>query len=106
MRKEEVAYCICRTSETDRFMIGCDNCNEWYHGDCISITEEFAKRIQKFYCLMCRDKDPNLVIKIKEKKSTKKEKNESNLLVSFVFLSCFNVYYYYTFTLFMFFLDL
>ncbi|RWS10997.1 PHD finger and CXXC domain-containing protein-like protein [Dinothrombium tinctorium] len=65
---EGLVYCICRTSDTSRFMIGCDKCNEWYHGDCISITEEYAKRIQQFYCLMCRDKDPSLEIKFKEKK--------------------------------------
>lgn len=61
-------YCICRTKDTSRFMIGCDSCNEWYHGDCISITEEYAKNIIKFFCLMCRERDPMLEIKFKEKK--------------------------------------
>uniref|UniRef100_A0A2R5LHS3 CXXC-type zinc finger protein 1 n=1 Tax=Ornithodoros turicata TaxID=34597 RepID=A0A2R5LHS3_9ACAR len=66
--EDEMVYCICRTSDTSRFMIGCDNCNEWYHGDCISITETYAKNIVKFFCLICRDRDPTLEIKFKEKK--------------------------------------
>ncbi|OQR69410.1 PHD finger and CXXC domain-containing protein-like [Tropilaelaps mercedesae] len=57
---DDGVYCICRTSDTSRFMIGCDNCNEWYHGDCISITEEFAKNVSKFFCLLCRTGDPSL----------------------------------------------
>merc|ERR1719334_2442736 len=24
-------YCICKSSNEDRFMICCDNCDEWYH---------------------------------------------------------------------------
>ncbi|XP_053211936.1 CXXC-type zinc finger protein 1-like [Panonychus citri] len=67
------AYCICRSSDSTRFMIGCDSCNEWYHGDCISITEELAKTITKFYCLMCRDANPALVIEYNKDKSTSKQ---------------------------------
>lgn len=74
--EKEPVYCICRTSDTNRFMIGCDKCNEWYHGDCISITEDYAKSIKQFYCLICRDKDPSLQIKFKEKKIKKKEVKE------------------------------
>lgn len=66
--EEEAVYCICRTNDTSRFMIGCDNCNEWYHGDCISITESYAKNIIKFFCLICRERDPTLEIKFKERK--------------------------------------
>ncbi|EEC11944.1 cpg binding protein, putative, partial [Ixodes scapularis] len=32
------------------------------HGDCISITESYAKNILKFFCLICRDRDPSLEI--------------------------------------------
>ncbi|XP_054717963.1 CXXC-type zinc finger protein 1-like [Uloborus diversus] len=66
--EDELVYCICRTKDTNRFMIGCDGCNEWYHGDCISITEEYAKNIKQFFCLMCRERDSNLEIQFKEKK--------------------------------------
>ncbi|KAI1301220.1 CXXC-type zinc finger protein 1 [Halotydeus destructor] len=66
-------YCICRKKDTDRFMIGCDNCEEWYHGDCISITADFAKKIKKFFCIACREKNPALEILYKEKKPSRKK---------------------------------
>lgn len=59
-------YCICRTSNEDRFMIGCDNCDEWFHGDCIKISEMRASVIEKFYCKKCKNKDPGLEIVYKE----------------------------------------
>ncbi|XP_014352548.1 CXXC-type zinc finger protein 1 isoform X2 [Latimeria chalumnae] len=61
-------YCICRKPDINCFMIGCDNCNEWFHGDCINITEKMAKAIREWYCQSCRDKDPNLEIKYRHKK--------------------------------------
>ena len=73
----EKLYCICRTADTNRFMIGCDKCEEWFHGNCISITQEYAKRIQHFYCLLCREKDPSLEIVFKESKKQKRQKTES-----------------------------
>jgi hypothetical protein len=36
----ETLYCICRRPYTpDTFMIGCDKCHDWFHGDCVLITE-------------------------------------------------------------------
>lgn len=37
---------------------GCDNCNEWFHGDCINITEKMAKAIREWYCRQCRGEGP------------------------------------------------
>ena len=28
----------------------CDKCYEWFHGDCIGITERDAKNIRKYFC--------------------------------------------------------
>ncbi|XP_038604241.1 CXXC-type zinc finger protein 1 isoform X4 [Tachyglossus aculeatus] len=67
-------YCICRKPDINCFMIGCDNCNEWFHGDCINITEKMAKAIREWYCLQCREKDPNLEIKYRHKKAKEKER--------------------------------
>nr|CAB3235001.1 ZF(CXXC)-2 CXXC-type zinc finger protein 1 [Phallusia mammillata] len=64
-------YCICRSPDIDRFMIMCDDCEEWFHGDCINVTEKEAKHIKNFYCKPCRSKNPFL--KIKYRKSKKKE---------------------------------
>lgn len=68
MDDEGVIYCICRSSDCSRFMIGCDQCEEWYHGDCIGVTEHDAKSIKAFFCQFCREKDPSLQVKYKKKK--------------------------------------
>ncbi|OWF42331.1 CXXC-type zinc finger protein 1-like isoform X1 [Mizuhopecten yessoensis] len=70
----EAQYCICRSSDCSRFMIGCDNCEEWYHGDCIGVTQLDARSIKQFFCEMCREQNPSLDIKYKSKK--KKENKE------------------------------
>src|SRR5689334_17396378 len=36
-------------------MIACDSCNEWFHGECIGITQEMASRMTKYWCKECRD---------------------------------------------------
>lgn len=33
---------------------GCDACEEWYHGDCINITEKDAKHIKQFFCVVSK----------------------------------------------------
>lgn len=40
---------------------GCDACEEWYHGDCIHITEKEAKHIKHYYCQRCKEEDPSLL---------------------------------------------
>ncbi|XP_003267557.1 CXXC-type zinc finger protein 1 isoform X5 [Nomascus leucogenys] len=69
-------YCICRKPDINCFMIGCDNCNEWFHGDCIRITEKMAKAIREWYCRECREKDPKLEIRYRHKKSRDRDGNE------------------------------
>lgn len=36
-----------------RFYVGCDLCNNWFHGDCVGITEEMAKSLSEFVCNEC-----------------------------------------------------
>ncbi|KAJ4926808.1 hypothetical protein JOQ06_014554 [Pogonophryne albipinna] len=55
-------YCICRKADINCFMIGCDKCNEWFHGHCINITEKKAKAIREWYCMKCKGKNPSLEI--------------------------------------------
>lgn len=71
--RDEQVYCTCRTADVSRFMIGCDRCEEWYHGDCINITETEANKIRKFFCQKCREIRPGLEIKYKIKKEKKKD---------------------------------
>ncbi|KAK2176784.1 hypothetical protein NP493_640g02009 [Ridgeia piscesae] len=65
-------YCICRSTDVSTFMIGCDNCNEWYHGACIGVTQHDAQSIKKFFCQICQEKDPSLHNEYKSKKSKEK----------------------------------
>ncbi|KAK5645407.1 hypothetical protein RI129_006707 [Pyrocoelia pectoralis] len=54
IRKEKL-YCICRTPyDETRFYVGCDLCNNWFHGDCVGITEESSKTMTEFLCTECR----------------------------------------------------
>ncbi|XP_033485553.2 CXXC-type zinc finger protein 1a [Epinephelus lanceolatus] len=66
-------YCVCRKPDINCFMIGCDNCTEWFHGDCIGVSEKAAKAIRVWYCPSCRDKDSSLEIKYRLKKKEEKE---------------------------------
>ncbi|KAL9959895.1 hypothetical protein ACROYT_G033268 [Oculina patagonica] len=87
-KKEDTIYCVCRTSDTSRFMICCDKCDEWFHGECIGITKLEAKEIKQYYCRPCLEINPDLCIKYRIKKpkpekrdkvpSEKKEKQESS----------------------------
>ncbi|CAL8077921.1 unnamed protein product [Orchesella dallaii] len=66
LREPEI-YCICRSSDSTRFMIACDACEEWYHGDCVNITQSEANNIHHYYCQWCIEKDPSLEIEYKKK---------------------------------------
>ncbi|XP_035377672.1 CXXC-type zinc finger protein 1a [Electrophorus electricus] len=72
-RENAPVYCICRKPDINCFMIGCDSCNEWFHGDCINISEKMAKSIRVWYCEKCRNKDDSLEIKYRPRKSREKE---------------------------------
>ncbi|XP_014211852.1 nucleosome-remodeling factor subunit NURF301 isoform X2 [Copidosoma floridanum] len=53
--KKEKLYCLCRTPyDETKFYVGCDLCNNWFHGDCVEITEEMSKTMSEFVCTECR----------------------------------------------------
>jgi len=43
-------YCICRKPDTGKWMICCDGCEDWYHGECVKVKEEDGNLIDKYYC--------------------------------------------------------
>jgi hypothetical protein len=45
-------HCVCKRPFKG-FMIGCDSCNDWFHGSCIGITEDDGNKLQKFVCARC-----------------------------------------------------
>lgn len=51
-------YCLCQQPfEGITFMVACDHCNQWYHGKCVNITEEEAKKAKGGYvCPPCKSK--------------------------------------------------
>ncbi|KAF8412259.1 hypothetical protein HHK36_000220 [Tetracentron sinense] len=50
LRDRSVLYCICRKPYDHRAMIACDQCDEWYHFDCINLHATPAKT---YICPAC-----------------------------------------------------
>ncbi|KJR89368.1 uncharacterized protein SPSK_06021 [Sporothrix schenckii 1099-18] len=47
-------YCICRGPDDHRWMIQCDDCEDWFHGDCVKITKEEGEDMMLSYiCPNC-----------------------------------------------------
>ena len=46
------------------FSRACDNCEEWYHGDCIGITEVDANDIKHYYCDKCQGMEKKIPLPI------------------------------------------
>ncbi|XP_070067591.1 CXXC-type zinc finger protein 1 [Drosophila takahashii] len=57
---EENIYCVCRQSYYYGFMIACDKCEEWFHGECIGLDPDNGNRYDNFFCEWCLRKDPLL----------------------------------------------
>lgn len=49
-------YCLCRGPDDHRWMISCDVCEDWYHGECVSIDKTIGEAlIQRYVCPLCTD---------------------------------------------------
>ena len=51
--KKVDVFCICRQpiDKSERTMLACDKCNEWFHLDCLKMEKVPRKR--KWYCEKC-----------------------------------------------------
>ncbi|KAL2103618.1 hypothetical protein ACEWY4_000486 [Coilia grayii] len=53
----DAVYCLCRQKHNKRFMICCDRCQEWFHGDCVGISEKrgslMEKNKEEYVCPNC-----------------------------------------------------
>ncbi|KAL1856270.1 hypothetical protein Daus18300_010843 [Diaporthe australafricana] len=50
-------YCICRGPDDHRWMISCDMCDDWFHGECVNIDKTIGEAlIQRYVCPRCTDR--------------------------------------------------
>ncbi|CAG8587699.1 6134_t:CDS:2, partial [Ambispora gerdemannii] len=49
-------YCFCRNMDGESFMILCERCGTWYHGECVNAKPGTVstKKKDKWYCDMCQ----------------------------------------------------
>ncbi|KAJ8322134.1 hypothetical protein KUTeg_000605 [Tegillarca granosa] len=71
----DILYCICKQPHGNRFMIGCDKCENWYHGTCVGISRargrEMEKNNEEYTCPVCAEKEK------KEETSKTNEKGDN-----------------------------
>ena len=47
-------HCLCQKPlNPDHLVIQCENCNRWYHPNCIKLTDEQAEKMENFKCTEC-----------------------------------------------------
>lgn len=57
-------YCICRGADDHRWMIFCENCEDWYHGECIDLSKEIGESlIERFICPLCTNENLKTIYK-------------------------------------------
>ncbi|CAG0922204.1 unnamed protein product [Notodromas monacha] len=86
-RNKEELFCLCKTPyDNQKFYIGCDFCENWYHGSCINVTPAQATTMKQYKCPECQAKETKPVASkspavpekdAKTPKSTKKIKSEN-----------------------------
>uniref|UniRef100_A0A671PC65 Nucleosome-remodeling factor subunit BPTF-like n=1 Tax=Sinocyclocheilus anshuiensis TaxID=1608454 RepID=A0A671PC65_9TELE len=59
----EELYCICRTPyDESQFYIGCDRCQNWYHGRCVGILQSEATHIDEYVCPQCQSTEDAMTV--------------------------------------------
>lgn len=48
-------YCICRKPDDHRWMIACDGCEDWFHGECVQMKSSDGELIFQYFCPACTE---------------------------------------------------
>jgi hypothetical protein len=43
----ERLWCICNKPHNNKFMISCDICKDWFHGQCVGITKKMGQDLEE-----------------------------------------------------------
>lgn len=47
-------YCICRGPDNHKFMIFCESCEDWFHGECVKMDKYTGENlVQRYICPNC-----------------------------------------------------
>ncbi|XP_060501632.2 nucleosome-remodeling factor subunit BPTF isoform X10 [Panthera onca] len=62
-KKDTKLYCICKTPyDESKFYIGCDRCQNWYHGRCVGILQSEAELIDEYVCPQCQSTEDAMTV--------------------------------------------
>ena len=51
----------CDITAYSRFYIGCDRCQDWFHGSCVGITKSEADKLDTYICPNCQKSRDSMV---------------------------------------------
>ncbi|CRJ96381.1 hypothetical protein BN1723_008615 [Verticillium longisporum] len=73
-------YCLCRGPDDHRFMIFCDICQDWFHGECVDMDRDVGNNlVERFVCPNCTDLASNVRTLYKKTCSLKNCTQEARL---------------------------
>uniref|UniRef100_A0AAY4CNT7 Bromodomain PHD finger transcription factor n=1 Tax=Denticeps clupeoides TaxID=299321 RepID=A0AAY4CNT7_9TELE len=62
-KKDTKLYCVCKTPyDESKFYIGCDRCQNWYHGRCVGILQSEATHIDEYVCPQCQSTEDAMTV--------------------------------------------
>ncbi|XP_053392118.1 death-inducer obliterator 1-like [Mercenaria mercenaria] len=75
LKRATRTYCVCQKPDDGRKYWQCDTCSEWFHPECLNVTEE----TEDFYCNNCSNKPTDEDAKLKAKSEGKNNDNKEIL---------------------------